>query len=231
MSVKNEMTRSLYANILKEMAHTIKYKKITTQSIVNASGLSKKTFYNLFKNKQDLVNWIFHSDLDLLISDIIKKYPQLSPKVVYGIPYHKAYYIKNFSHKEVDYSVYPYWAALGQYFHANKHFYLNVLDSGIENNFRNYLHRLFYYQFQEELYELLDGKEMPHCLLHNLTNFFTYAFIDSLIQRLHHDHDFLPDRTNCNIAMITAICMKNTIDLYVGEPESFAFYNVINANL
>jgi probable dihydroxyacetone kinase regulator len=59
---KPELTKQLIADTLKKLMMNISLDKITVQDIVKACGLNRKTFYYHFKDKQDLVCWIFDSE-------------------------------------------------------------------------------------------------------------------------------------------------------------------------
>jgi probable dihydroxyacetone kinase regulator len=59
---KPELTKKLIAETLKKLMINISLDKITVQDIVDACGLNRKTFYYHFKDKQDLVCWIFDTE-------------------------------------------------------------------------------------------------------------------------------------------------------------------------
>lgn len=59
---KTEATKSLIADALKRLAENTPFDKIRVQDIVDASGINRKTFYYHFKDKQDLVCWIFDAE-------------------------------------------------------------------------------------------------------------------------------------------------------------------------
>ncbi len=56
---KPELTKQLIAEKLKELMLKTHLDKISVQDIVRACGLNRKTFYYHFKDKQELVCWIF----------------------------------------------------------------------------------------------------------------------------------------------------------------------------
>ncbi|AEV67106.1 TetR/AcrR family transcriptional regulator C-terminal domain-containing protein [Acetivibrio clariflavus] len=63
---KPELTKKLIADTLKKLMANMNLDKITVQDIVNACGLNRKTFYYHFKDKQDLVCWIFDTEFAAL---------------------------------------------------------------------------------------------------------------------------------------------------------------------
>jgi probable dihydroxyacetone kinase regulator len=58
-----EHTKQLLADTLKKLASNKHLDKITISEIVNEAGLNRQTFYYHFKDKQDLICWIFDTDV------------------------------------------------------------------------------------------------------------------------------------------------------------------------
>lgn len=63
---KPELTKKLIADMLKKLMVNVNLDKITVQDIVRECGLNRKTFYYHFKDKQDLVCWIFDTEFAAL---------------------------------------------------------------------------------------------------------------------------------------------------------------------
>lgn len=63
---KPELTKQLIAQTLKKLMINMNLDKITVQDIVKACELNRKTFYYHFKDKQDLVCWIFDTEFAAL---------------------------------------------------------------------------------------------------------------------------------------------------------------------
>lgn len=59
---KAEQTRLLLANTLKQLMQNTPLDKISVQDIVSACDLNRKTFYYHFKDKQELICWIFDNE-------------------------------------------------------------------------------------------------------------------------------------------------------------------------
>jgi len=62
MMAKPELTKQLIAQTLKKLMLNTPLDKISVQEIVDACGLNRKTFYYHFRDKQDLVCWIFDTE-------------------------------------------------------------------------------------------------------------------------------------------------------------------------
>ena len=56
-------TKRALADAFVEELREVPYAKISVGSICAASGMSRKCFYYHFKDKEDLVNWIFDEDV------------------------------------------------------------------------------------------------------------------------------------------------------------------------
>ena len=61
------MTDSVYtkyaiANVFKEIMTKKSFEKITISDITTACGLNRQTFYYHFRDKYELLNWIFYND-------------------------------------------------------------------------------------------------------------------------------------------------------------------------
>ena len=59
---KPELTKQLMANTLKSLMQAVPLDKINVQDIVRACGLNRKTFYYHFRDKQELICWIFDKE-------------------------------------------------------------------------------------------------------------------------------------------------------------------------
>lgn len=54
-------TKIQFANALKELMHDKPINKVSVSDIALRAGLSRKSFYNYFQDKYDLINWICYS--------------------------------------------------------------------------------------------------------------------------------------------------------------------------
>lgn len=59
---KPELTKMYIAQTLKKIMATTDLDKISIQDIANECGINRKTFYYHFKDKQDLICWIFDNE-------------------------------------------------------------------------------------------------------------------------------------------------------------------------
>ena len=59
---ESKMTKKALAASLKELMKEVPFSKITISDIATNCGMSRKSFYYHFKDKYDLVNWIFEDE-------------------------------------------------------------------------------------------------------------------------------------------------------------------------
>lgn len=57
---ESNITKKVLAKALKNCMQTKSFAKITVMDICEECGMNRKTFYYHFKDKFDLVNWIFN---------------------------------------------------------------------------------------------------------------------------------------------------------------------------
>lgn len=60
---KNDYTKQQFARALKDLAQTSPLKSVTVQAIVEHCGFNRGTFYYHFYDKQELINWIYHTEI------------------------------------------------------------------------------------------------------------------------------------------------------------------------
>lgn len=64
------ITKKAMAESIKELMKSKSLEKITVSDIVQNCGLNRQTFYYHFKDKYDLVNWIYNNEVVATISSI-----------------------------------------------------------------------------------------------------------------------------------------------------------------
>lgn len=91
---KSYVTKCLIATALKETMQNVSLADITVSSLVEKTGINRKTFYNHFKDKYDLVNWIFCDEVAVNIAGYYKlaTWPQASLMLCYYIRANALFY-------------------------------------------------------------------------------------------------------------------------------------------
>lgn len=73
MAIK-DATRLTFENALRKLLNTTSFNKVTVQSIVEFCNSTRQTFYYHFKDKYDLVSWIYQKQA----AEIIEDFPRIS---------------------------------------------------------------------------------------------------------------------------------------------------------
>ena len=103
----SNITKHALAAALKELMEEKPFSKINVAEICEKCGMNRKSFYYHFRDKYDLVNWIFDADFSKILE----------------------------SRKEDDYFTWPFLEALCECFYENRNFYRKALKIRGQNCF------------------------------------------------------------------------------------------------
>lgn len=110
---ESNITKRALASTMKELMETTPFSKISVSDICDACGMHRKSFYYHFKDKYDLVNWIFYHDfIELSMRNEEESFPELYKRLCF-------------------------------YFYENRVFYKNALSVTGQNSFGEYYQELF----------------------------------------------------------------------------------------
>jgi probable dihydroxyacetone kinase regulator len=107
----SNITKLALANSLKGLMATKAFNKICVSDIVDNCGLTRQAFYYHFKDKYDLMNWIYYTETACFMSSYNK--------------------VEHWMDGLTD---------LCNYMRQNKTFYINALNTTGQNSFQEYLH-------------------------------------------------------------------------------------------
>ena len=134
------ITKQAMANTLKELLEEQPFEKIRVYDICDRCHMNRKSFYYHFRDKYDLVNWIFDTEF---VAWMKTHQPNDSEKVL---------------------SNDDQWRSLEiacHYFYENRRFYRKVLSvqgqNSLSSHFRELLHPIQRFRIEE----LLDQEEVP----------------------------------------------------------------------
>ena len=65
----SNITKLALSNALKELLEEQSFEKISVSDICERCGMNRKSFYYHFKDKYDLVNWIFDTEFIVLMQE------------------------------------------------------------------------------------------------------------------------------------------------------------------
>ena len=134
--------------------------KVTVSSVVEATGMNRKTFYNHFTNQDELVAWGFRRDLlDTLLGRCDATELLDPPEDPYGFEGLPCYSRTPSGTLSLDQSLYL--SDFQNTFSANRDYYRSLLRTEFSAPFCRYLVELFRGLFYEDVEYFLSGRKMP----------------------------------------------------------------------
>ena len=137
---------------MKALMNEIPFARISIGDICERCGMNRKTFYYHFKDKYDLVNWIFQTEfLEVMLRQNYTSGWQLLSDIC-------------------------------AYFYSERAFYTNALQVEGQNAFRDYFASSIAAILPEIMREQIDPGEDPHFFIQFLTDAFQAAILRWLKQ-------------------------------------------------
>ncbi len=124
----SNITKKALATALKELMEEIPFKKISVADICGKCDMNRKSFYYHFRDKYDLVNWIFDTDAFTLLR-------------AQGMKEH-----------------WVALEELCRYFYDNKSFYRKILQVDGQNSFSEHLREFMLPLLRDLITEIFGGK-------------------------------------------------------------------------
>ena len=158
------ITKVAIANAMKQVMEKTPFDQITTADIINQCGISRKTFYYHFRDKYDVVNWIFTVDIidGILESTTFENWMDGSYK-------------------------------LCRYIKENKTFYKNAVNASGQNCFIQFLRTLTVLQLDKLCKGYKEKKILTEADFNFLVEFYYNAFIGVFIPWVKDDLRENPD--------------------------------------
>ncbi len=156
MSEPNITKRALAAS-MKELMSDVPLSKITVYDIVKHCGLNRQTFYYHFKDKYDLVNWIYYTETIGFMGDFTDREHWTD-----GL------------------------CKLCIYMKENKKFYINALNDTGQNSFSEYLLQFLHELILSVLEELKGNRTVPAEELQFISDFYSFAFLGLISKWAKH---------------------------------------------
>lgn len=143
-----KITKAAIANAMKQVMDKIPFDRITTADIIAVCGISRKTFYYHFKDKYDVVNWIFSVEIvdGILENTTFSSWTKGSLK-------------------------------LCRYIRENKTFYKNAVNASGQNCFIQFLHSLTEMQVKKLCEDALKKQILSDDDFKFLVEFYYSAFV------------------------------------------------------
>ena len=124
----SNITKKALAESMKNLMEEIPFQKITISAICDGRGMNRKSFYYHFKDKYDLVNWIFDTEF-------MHRYTQIQ----YDVPLH-------------------FFEDLCLYLEKNRSFYRKAFQISGQNAFSDHFVEMLLPIIEQELTPLLGNQ-------------------------------------------------------------------------
>ncbi|WP_160677590.1 dihydroxyacetone kinase transcriptional activator DhaS [Clostridium sp. C8-1-8] len=147
------ITKRALAASIKQLMETIPLSKISIQEIADNCGLNRQTFYYHFKDKFDLVNWIYYTEVTKNI-DNCRHYDNWPDGM-----YRTLCYLMN-----------------------NKSFYINALNTPGQNAFDGYFFEFSYELILGVVNDLSTQLKVSQKDKKFICEFYTHAFVGIIVQ-------------------------------------------------
>jgi len=147
------ITKKALAASIKQLMETIPLSKISIQEIVDNCGLNRQTFYYHFKDKFDLVNWVYYTEAIESISDCT-------------------------DYEHWGNGIYK----ILSYLMKNKLFYINALNTPGQNAFDEYLFTVTHDLNMKVVNEVAAGLNVSEKDKSFIADFYTHAFVGMTVQ-------------------------------------------------
>ncbi len=185
------ITKKVIADGIKHLMQTIPFDRITTADIIAESGISRKTFYYHFRDKYDVVNSIFTSEIldSILESTSFENWLEGSYKF--------CHYIKE-----------------------NQVFYTNAVNASGQNCFIKFLRKLTEKQVYKLCNDAIDRQVLSKDDYDFLVEFYYHAFIGVFTLWVRQDMKETPERIVDRWAGVTNKSLENYILSRRKRPET-----------
>ncbi|MGH4138521.1 dihydroxyacetone kinase transcriptional activator DhaS [Clostridium sp.] len=164
------ITKKALALSIKKLMETIPLAKLSIHEIVDNCGINRQTFYYHFKDKFDLVNWIYYTEAIENIDDSIK-YGHWTDEMYKTLVY----------------------------FMENRSFYINALNTPGQNAFDGFLFEKTYDLIMGVINDISTGIKVLDTDKDFIADFYTYAFVGITVQWIKNNMKEPPEKVVSNL--------------------------------
>jgi probable dihydroxyacetone kinase regulator len=176
------ITKKALAASIKQLMETIPLSKISIHEIVDNCGLNRQTFYYHFKDKFDLVNWIYFTEVTESISNC-KQYKNWTDGMLRTL----SYLLKN------------------------KLFYINALNTPGQNGFDGYFFEYSYGLIIGVVNDLSSDMNVCEKNKKFIADFYTHAFVGITVQWIKNGMKYSPQVMVDNIQNVVEGSMLDAL--------------------
>ena len=155
--------------------------KVSISDIVSSTGNNRKTFYYHFENKENLVAWVYRSDMGKMLVERFPESMLVYEKTGKG-PSNTAqfpFYMRNKSGiRSLNQG--QFFECFGAVLETRRTFYAQALNDSGRYGLRNYLHELYTEALKGDVRLILSNRPMSEKDIDFLASINTGAFLDYL---------------------------------------------------
>lgn len=160
------ITKKALAAALKELLEEMPFEKISVVHICEKCGMNRKSFYYHFKDKYDLVNWIFDTDVDFV--EFAAGSTSVNPQD----------------------ARWDFVEKVCEYFYKNRSFYRKVLLMKGQNSFPEHFREYIFPFVENRVKELIGNCEADAFTI----NFFSDAVLCAMVRWLSEKDCMTPEQ-------------------------------------
>ncbi|MDR1961165.1 MAG: TetR/AcrR family transcriptional regulator C-terminal domain-containing protein [Gracilibacteraceae bacterium] len=189
------LTKNLIADCFKELAMKNPVYKISVKDIIAASKINKNTFYYHFLDKEDLVVWIFRSELGTRLKKVFPEEKLICKTGLMQEKYNSKPFYLDMRSPQDNLELGMFWHVFGGYLFENDKYYANVLNIGGQNNLVRYIYAIYSRQIEKDIIYFLGRRRMPIEAIRFLADYFTNSCCGWLLNSTGNN---TPNHVRCN---------------------------------
>jgi len=162
--MNEKYTKKIFADTLKELSKTKDLKRIKVSDIIKECSLNRGTFYYHFKDKDDLISWIFQTDI--------------------------VEYFREAKRKEWTHNTYHFLKVMQK----DRAFYRQALEIDTYNNLKKLLYDMNLNAALSIINNALNGRQLSEEGRNFLADFYASAFTETNIHFLKTDTIQTPEK-------------------------------------
>ncbi|STD21718.1 TetR/AcrR family transcriptional regulator [Enterococcus mundtii] len=193
--MSNQDVKKIIENSFLGLLQERSYEQITVSTIVENAFVSRTTFYNYFKNKDDVLLSVlddFLSEFDILQKENIDFLNQIDMT----------------SKDSIKTILYPNTLGIIEYFLSKKNFILILLSPKVSIDFMKILQKVYYEHFIQALPDLY-YKKIDQEILEYYSLFLTNGVASIVENWFYHNLDESPQKISDKILNLLAVSLQN----------------------
>jgi AcrR family transcriptional regulator len=227
-----DFTNRHIADVFLSLTRRRPYQEITVTDIIEAAECSRRTYYYHFKDKQDLVTWIFRSELSEELKGVFPPISWVRDTELQGEKYRDHVFYVDMRNKNQSLDLSLLWMTMSDYLSKKEWYYAQVFRSYEPNNFRDYLFRIYTQQFKKDIKYYLGNNE-DNLLAPETIDFFSEYFCNACLGWIINMHSGIykkPDTSKVYYSMqnLSHELMKYAIVRYKKDAQGEGKNNYID---